>query len=240
MYAPKISLIIPCYNEAKRLNLLFNGLEEFALQWGNVCEYILVNDGSTDSTAQDIECHQFFTSGKYDAKLVNQSNTGKGGALKKGVAQASGEYILTLDADMAAKPTDLLLWLEKKKRFSPKEILIGSRELKNSKVKDLGYRKLIGNVFNFIIRLFTGLKIYDTQCGFKLYSSEAGKKLFSALQTLGWAHDVEILKRANTLGYAITEMPVNWVAIPDSKINVLEDSWKMFWEVIRISRMKMY
>jgi dolichyl-phosphate beta-glucosyltransferase len=239
MYWPKISLIIPCYNEASRLHLLFEGLEEFASRWGNTCEYILVDDGSTDTSVSDIKSHPFFASGHYNARLLSQENTGKGGALKKGVMLAEGEYILTLDADMAAKPTDLLLWFEKKRGFSKKEILIGSRELKNSKVADLGYRKVIGNIFNFIIRTLTGLKLNDTQCGFKLYSNEAGKQLFSPLQTLGWAHDVEILKRANRLGYAITEMPVNWVAVPGSKINVLRDSWTMFWEVMKIRKMKM-
>ena len=151
MYSPKISLVIPCFNEAFRLPPMFEALEQFAEKWKNVCEFILVNDGSSDSTAKDIENSSFFTSGRYDIKLIHQENKGKGGALKLGVSYATGEYILTLDADMAAKPTDLLVWLEKKKRFTPKEILIGSRELKNSHVKDHGYRKFIGNIFNFII-----------------------------------------------------------------------------------------
>jgi dolichyl-phosphate beta-glucosyltransferase len=102
----------------------------------------------------------------------------------------------------------------------------------------LGYRKFVGNIFNFIIRNMVGLRISDTQCGFKLYPKEAAKQLFAKLQTMGWAHDVELLKRANLLGYAIIEMPITWNAIEGSKINVLSDSWNMFWEVVKIRGMK--
>lgn len=238
MYSPIISLVIPCFNESDRLPLLFSALEDFEAKWQNSCEYIFVDDGSTDTTLRQLESHTFCKSTARKIKILTQANTGKGGALKLGVAHATGEYVLTIDADMAAQPTDIILWLEKKKGFSKKEILIGSRELKNSHVEDFGHRKLIGNIFNRIIRIATGLRINDTQCGFKLYEVNTAKLLFGSLQTLGWAHDVEILKRANLLGYAIVEMPVHWKAVKGSKINVLKDSWKMFWEVIRIRTLK--
>jgi len=239
MTFPFISLVIPCYNESARIGLLFDGIAEFAQQWPGRFECILVDDGSTDQTALLIQAHPFFLAHQEDIKLLQQANTGKGGALQNGVLAARGEHVLTLDADMAARPVELLNWLEKRRQFYPREILIGSRELQQSKVADLGYRKLVGNIFNILIRLITGLKIQDTQCGFKLYGREAAHALFGALQTKGWAHDVEILKRANRQGLAIVEMPLTWRAIEGSKIRVLSDSWTMFWDVVRIARLNL-
>jgi dolichyl-phosphate beta-glucosyltransferase len=238
MEAPFLSLVIPCYNEANRIDLLMQGLDEFKQQWDTTFEILLVDDGSTDQTMQILQQHNSYEHLAPYITILTQRNTGKGGALRHGVAKANGDYILTLDADMATKPTELIQWRTKRKSFYPREILIGSRELNNSQVHDLGYRKFVGNIFNFIIRNMVGLRISDTQCGFKLYPKEAAKQLFAKLQTMGWAHDVELLKRANLLGYAIIEMPITWNAIEGSKINVLSDSWNMFWEVVKIRGMK--
>ena len=238
MESPFLSLVIPCYNEANRIDLLMRGLDEFKQQWDTTFEILLVDDGSTDQTMEKVKQHASYPLLASYIKILSQSNTGKGGALQHGVSMASGEYILTLDADMATKPIELIQWRAKRKAFYPREILIGSRELNNSNVHDLGYRKFVGNIFNLIIRTIVGLRISDTQCGFKLYPKEAAKQLFASLQTMGWAHDVELLKRANLLGYAIIEMPITWNAIEGSKINVLADSWSMFWEVVKIRGMK--
>jgi len=238
MESPFLSLVIPCYNEANRIDLLMRGLDEFKQQWDTTFEILLVDDGSTDQTMEKLKQHASYPLLASYIKILSQSNTGKGGALQHGVSMASGEYILTLDADMATKPIELIQWRAKRKAFYPREILIGSRELNNSQVHDLGYRKFVGNIFNLIIRTIVGLRISDTQCGFKLYPREAAKQLFASLQTMGWAHDVELLKRANLLGYAIIEMPITWNAIEGSKINVLADSWNMFWEVVKIRGMK--
>lgn len=240
MQFPSISLIIPCYNESTRIGLLFDGIKDFSKMWMGDYEIIIVDDGSSDGTDIVIQSHPdyFNLLEKKRITFLHQENKGKGGALKLGVAHATKEFILTLDADMATSPIEIAYWLEMRRSFSKKEILIASRELKNSKVQDSLKRKFIGNVFNFIIRKAVGLQINDTQCGFKLYPREIAQKLFSSLKTLGWAHDVELLSRANKLGYAIVEMPITWNAVEGSKIKVLHDSWNMFWEVMKISRLK--
>lgn len=214
------------------------GLFQFLQQWQGSFECIIVDDGSTDSSDLAIKNHPHFPLLSSHIQILTQANQGKGAALKTGIQQAQGDFILTLDADMATEPTELIQWLKMRQTFYTKEILIGSRELKNSDVQDLGYRKIVGNIFNAIIRLFTGLPFRDTQCGFKLYPAAAAKALFDKLQTPGWSHDVEILKRANRLGYAIVEMPVHWKAIEGSKIRVVQDGFKMLFEVIRISFLK--
>lgn len=240
MLYPFVSLVIPCYNEAERVPLLFSGLQEFQHAWLGKMEVILVDDGSTDATADYIQTHPLFIALQSEHKihLIQQKNQGKGAALKAGVQLAKGDFVLTLDADMATRPIELLNWLKWKQTFSTQEILIGSRELKTSDVKDLDHRKWIGNVFNLIIQKLTHLDMQDTQCGFKLYPMAIAKPLFENLQTTGWAHDVELLVKAKRMGCPIMEMPITWKAIPGSKINIWKDSIIMFFEVLRISRMK--
>lgn len=209
-------------------------LHTFLPKWEGRVEVIIVNDGSTDDTSDKIRQHTHFLS---DAiQLYEQENTGKGGALKYGVSKSRGDYILTLDADMATEPSELFHWIQENGSWNSGEIWIGSREKNQSLVRDKPYRKFIGHCFNYVIRSLTGLKIADTQCGFKLYPGAAGRELFAVLQTLGWAHDVEILVRALRKKIDIVEMPIHWQAIEGSKIRVVRDSWKMFWEVVKIRR----
>ena len=229
MHPPFISLVIPCFNEEKRVNAMLLALEQFQKRWPHSLEIIVVDDGSTDKSISLLETQ----AGNLPLQLLTQHNTGKGGALQRGVAAARGEYILTLDADMATPPEELLTWMELRS-WDKQTILIGSREINRTKVKDKPLREFIGRLFNQIIRLLTGLAIRDTQCGFKLYPRAIGQELFHALQTLGWAHDVELLVRAKKKNISVVEMPVQWKAVEGSKIRVLRDSWTMFWEVVRI------
>lgn len=235
-----MSLVIPCYNEANRVKLLFQGIQDFKNQWQGEFEVIIVDDGSSDDTARYIQEHTCFVELCRQGKiqLIRQVNMGKGAALRTGILAAKHEYSLTLDADMAAAPTELIEW-QKSRAFQASQLLIGSRELNANDVKDHWHRKFIGNVFNLLIRLIAGLKIRDTQCGFKLYPTELGQQLFRELQTNGWAHDVEILKRAKKKGIPIIEMPLHWEAVDGSKINIVTDSLQMFVEVCRIAQMPM-
>jgi len=238
-YNGTISLVIPCYNEAGRLGHLLKTLKSFDQKWTSPLEIILVDDGSTDDTAKIIE-EKFPTnfSGDTSFNFVKlPQNEGKGGALKAGVTVATGDHILTLDADMATRPQELRKWLAKlpKKTFNTNQILIGSREHADSQVEAQGIRRLAGWIFNFFIQLFTNLNLRDTQCGFKLYPKAAAQKLFGDLKSNGWAHDVELLYRGKLAGYEIQSMPVKWDAMDDSKINLLTDSIKMFWQTVFIS-----
>lgn len=233
---PGVSLVIPCYNEAARAHRMFEGLNAFALAFVGDFEFIIVDDGSTDNSVAVIENNAMYQKWLLENKiqLIKQQNTGKGGALCSGVAIARNPYILTLDADMATQPIQLIEWLQMRKTFSEKEIWIGSRELPNSLVKDSVKRKVVGNIFNLFIRLLFSMHIRDTQCGFKLYPAQAAKTLFASLVHKGWAHDVEILTKANRTGYAIIQMPVVWNAIEGSKINIISDGIRMLKSIISI------
>lgn len=234
-----ISLVIPCYNESDRIGLLYSGIKEFIAAWPAKTEVIIINDGSRDNTQELLREHQVYKEHQNVIKIYNQENTGKGGALKHGVLKAEGKIILTLDADMAARPVELLKWTERLQNgFEENVIYIGSREHRDSEIINERFkRKLAGNIFNLIVRSVTPLKVKDSQCGFKLYDSTVAHQLFGELQTMGWAHDVELLYRAHSRKIDVTEMPLKWQAMEGSKIRLLRDSINMLREILKISRL---
>ena len=230
-----LTIVIPCYNEAARIDLLYEGMAAFLAACEGTVTLIIVDDGSTDDTGYLLARHRVYDTYKHLIRLLTQPNKGKGAALQQGVQAATGEYVLTLDADMATSPLDLLDWLHSwGGTIAPGTVFIGSREHPRSVLKHAGNRKFIGHVFNRIIRLLTPLQLNDTQCGFKLYPALAAKKHFHTLQTPGWAHDVELLYKMQEDGLRIVEMPITWSAVPGSKIRVLRDGWRMLVETIHI------
>lgn len=235
-----LSLIIPCYNESSRVEIMLQGLAEFNEKWKGGYEVIVVDDGSKDNTAQKIQevvdTKYAFLKDKLTIEVM-PANGGKGSALKRGVSLAKGDYILTLDADMSTRPTELINWERKVKDLftNTNAIHIGSRKHEEGKVEALQSRRLIGGVFNNIVQVFTTLKLKDTQCGFKLYPRQVALMLFGNMQSKGWAHDVELLYQADLNDIAIVEMPIYWVNQPESKVNVIKDSFMMFIGVLTIS-----
>lgn len=235
-----LSLVIPCYNESSRIDLMLQGLAEFEEKWKGDYEVIIVDDGSKDDTATKAQqaIDSKYAALKQKVKIHRLDvNAGKGGALKKGVSLAEGDYILTLDADMSTRPTELLNWLKRDKNLfvGHNTIYIGARKHDEGNVTALKSRKLIGGIFNGIVQAFTSLQLKDTQCGFKLYPQKAAKMLFEKLQSRGWEHDVELLYTADLNKLSIVEMPINWVNQPESKVNIFKDSIMMLLGVLSIS-----
>ncbi|NJK83941.1 MAG: glycosyltransferase [Saprospiraceae bacterium] len=232
-----ISLVIPCYNESKRLPLLIKGLEAFHSDWEHHFEILVVDDGSQDGTAPLVKQ---LLENKFPNRLFKvialPQNQGKGGALQAGVEQARGNYILTLDADMAAQPTQLIAWLKQLNGTFPENtILIASRNHALSKIEAKTHRKITGSLFNQLVQFLTPIRQSDTQCGFKLYPRFIGQLLFRELQLKGWAHDIELLYKAYYLDIPVKAMPVEWTHVNDEKIDVLRDGIKMAWQTIKIS-----
>ena len=242
-----LSLVIPIYNEAGRLHLMEGGLVELAHDaFQFQIEVLMVDDGSKDSTWEDLqvlekefsEKHGIDTNRFHLKCLQQMPNEGKGVALQKGVQEARGDWILTLDADMAARPIEVLRWqkageLNLNNKCTP-TVIIASREHPDSTVIDKSGRRIMGRIFNAITRKISRLPFRDTQCGFKLYPSELAKEIFAKLLHTGWAHDVEILMRVQHQGISIKSLPVHWTAVEGSKINPIKDSWDMFIAIIGI------
>jgi dolichyl-phosphate beta-glucosyltransferase len=237
MKYPSLSLIIPCYNESSRVAQMMEGIKEFLSVWHSDFEFIIVDDGSTDNTLALINNHLLYQNLLADdkIKIISQANLGKGGALKNGVAAAKLAYILTMDADMATHPAEVIQWARSNENvFDFNTISIASRTLPTSKLILISNRRDSGKLFNTIVRTITGLHFRDTQCGFKLYPAPIAKQLFSALHTNGWAHDVEILLHASKQNMPIQDLPITWNERAASKINVLKDGFIMLLEVCKI------
>ncbi|MBA3649141.1 MAG: glycosyltransferase [Chitinophagales bacterium] len=238
-FSGKLSLIIPCYNEEQRIKDMISGLQEFELKCSFDYEIIVVNDGSTDGTYETILSDPFFRQLKISGKFTLiqlPENHGKGYALKKGIEAATGTHLLTLDADMSARPAEILNWMSANNNKLPQdEIWIASREHSSSKIKEIPSRRRTGRIFNLLVRFFTPLKLRDTQCGFKLYPSSIGKQIFSEQRSVSWAHDVELLYHASLKGITIRDMPIVWEAKPGSKISPVKDALPMLLSVMAVS-----
>ncbi len=230
---PNISIVIPAYNEGKRISntitTTYNYLKEKHLSY----EIIIVDDGSTDTT---IEVLRDFQREIPNLKILRHKvNKGKGAAVKTGVYAANGEYILFMDADLATPIEELVKLWTNKNNF---DVVIGSRYLKSDSIKTPQpiHRKIIARLGNLFIRTMLGLKINDTQCGFKMFRKVAAKDLFSRQSRTGWSFDIEILALAKTLDYSVKEVAVNWHDKAGSHVDPINDSIKVFKDVFKIRR----
>ena len=232
-----ISIIYPVYNEEKRLKKTFLDIEKFEQKNKFIKkEFIFVNDGSSDKTLLILK--KKYKNNK-KIKIINlKKNMGKGFALKKGIKIAKKEWILTTDADCSVSNFQLIKWLKKKYITNNKYIYFGSRNHPLSKVKKKFARGIIGIIFKTLIHIFYKITISDTQCGFKIYKSVIAKKIFKKMITNGYMHDIEICLIARKYNYKITDLPVTWTHISDSKINFFSDFFKILISLIQISKHK--
>ncbi len=221
-----ISIVMPAYNEEKRIGQSLKKIRSFMNKLGQKYEIIVVDDGSVDKTIEATR--------KHNVRVVeNKTNKGKGFSVKNGVLRAKGDLILFSDVDLSTPIEELRTFLKLMKEY---DVVIGSRGLKESRiqVKQPGYRHFIGKTFNKIVRLITGLKIKDTQCGFKLFTREAARRIFPKLTIERWGFDVEVLYLAKKYGFQTKEQAVTWLNSDGSKVSPIKDSIKMFFDVLKI------
>lgn len=223
MATPFLSIIIPAHNEAERLPQALQAIQTYLAGKSFTAEVIVVENASTDQTAEVVKTWQ---SKMPYLRLISRAEPGKGGAVKEGMLAANGAYRFMADADLSMPISEL-------DKFIPPQldlpVAIASREAPGARrFEEPEYRHLIGRAFNLLVKMMVLPKIEDSQCGFKCFSAQAAEHIFP-LQTLdGWSFDVEVLAIARELGYAITEVPVDWYYQKGSRINVLKDSWRMF------------
>jgi dolichyl-phosphate beta-glucosyltransferase len=217
-----LSIVIPAYNEERRLpatlDAIFNWLD--TSPYGDA-EVLVVDDGSTDSTAAVVESRATI---EPRLRLIrNPGNRGKGYAIRHGMLEAKGDWILFSDADLSA-PIDELPKLLAAAKGQDVAIAIGSRALDRSLigVHQSQWREMSGILFNRIVRLITGLPFVDTQCGFKLFRRDAARRVFPLQLLDGFSFDVEDLFVANTLGISIIEVAVRWNNVEGTKVGLLQ------------------
>jgi dolichyl-phosphate beta-glucosyltransferase len=228
-----ISIVIPAYNEATRLPLYLDQLVSYCTSSRWVYEIIVVDDGSSDNTSDVAASYASRFAHLHVIRL--EENRGKGYAVKKGLLQSAGELRVFLDADGSVHPEEM----EKNLHYLLEEgydLFIGSRVLKGegAVLKVKWYRRFIGMVFNFLVHTLLFKGIEDTQCGFKIFKKEVVGPLFSRCYLERFGFDIEILYLAHKMGYRIKEGSVSWHHVGGSKINLVTDSIRMFFNILQV------
>ncbi len=211
-----ISIIIPAYNEEKRLPATLAAVRAYLAEtrW-EFAEIVVVDDGSTDATAQ--------VARRSGIRVIqNPGNRGKGYTVRNGMLAAQGDWALFTDADLSAPIAELeRLWSAAER--SGVQVAIGSRAVDRSLVgvHQPWLREAMGRIFNLWVRLITSLPFRDTQCGFKLFESAAAREIFRRQRLEGFGFDVEVLVIARRLGYRTVEVAVRWNNAEGTKVTLL-------------------
>src|SRR5207302_3498988 len=181
-------------------------------------EVVIVDDGSSDATANVVE--QLSPANPCFRLLRNPGNRGKGYAVRHGMLEARGEWILYTDADLST-PIEEVDKLYAAVERQGAVIAIGSRALDRSlvSVHQSVFREYSGRFFNLVMRTLTGLPFKDTQCGFKLFRADAARTVFSQQQLDGFSFDVEDLFIAKRCGLKAIEVPVRWANVEGTKVS---------------------
>ena len=230
-----LSIVIPAFNEEKRLPGTLDRILEWLKQQDlKFQEVVVVDDGSRDATAGVAE--------KYSQPpspvrlLRNPGNKGKGYAVRHGMLDAAGDWILYTDADLSA-PIEELKKLYSSAAAQNAVIAIGSRAVDRSlvAVHQSAFREYSGRFFNLVMRTVTGLPFHDTQCGFKLYRADAAKEVFTRQEQDGFSFDVEDLVIAQKLGLRAVEVPVRWSNVEGTKVTMAQ-GMRSFTDLLQIRK----
>ncbi len=229
-----ISLIIPLYNEEKRLKNSFKVIKNFLFKKKNT-EVIFVNDGSNDKSAKIIKNFiRKFHKKKLIKYISYKKNIGKGYAIKKGVLKSKKKWILICDLDMSVKPDQINNWNKKKFIKSNKEAYFASRKHSLSKIQTSIIREFLGKIFNLIIYNLLNIDIRDTQCGFKLFNKNYAKFIFRKITSYRFSFDVELVLLLKKNDINIIELPVSWIHKSGSKLSIFYDMPLMFYDILKI------
>lgn len=229
--APKLSIIIPSYNEEARLPATLERIAAYIAASSQETEVLVVDDGSKDCTAAVAQ--EFRKQIPLLRVLSNGVNCGKGFSVRHGMLEAHGHIVLFTDADLSApiEEADKLL-----AALADHDVAIGSRALDRSliSVRESRFREFAGIVFNTIVRVILRLPFVDTQCGFKAFRRERCRILFEQQRIERFGFDPELLYLARHHGLRSVEIPVRWGHSPATKVNMLRDSIQMFLDVFMI------
>ncbi len=228
-----LSIIVPVYNEETKIQKDLDSIFSYLKNKKEKYEIIFVDDGSLDNTKNIInEYKNSFT----ELKLISYfPNRGKGFAIKTGILQANGTYILFADAGLCVPYDNLEIGIELLKNGY--DFALGSRALSSSQVlvSQPSYRKIGSRLFSMIIKYMMGIsEIKDTQCGFKLFKQNEAKKIFNLNRIERFMFDAETIINAQKLGYKMKEFPVEWSNDPDSRFNPIKGTIKNFKELLWI------
>ena len=222
-----LSIIIPAYNEEKRVKAT---LEKLIEKFNKSCEILIVSE-SADKTNDIV--NKFSETAPFVKLVTSTKRLGKGGAFKKGFASSHGEIVMLLDSDLPVFISDVENVMSS---IGEIDVAVGSREIEGTRI--LVYPPLIrvfaGKVFSRLFNLLFGLHVKDTQCGCKAFKREVLEKVLPTVESNGFEFDAELLFRCKKTGYKIKEVPVNWSYKPDSKLNLFKDTISMGKGVLKL------
>jgi len=229
---PSFSIVIPAFNESVRIPATLKQVVDCVRKRGWAAEVIVVNDGSTDGTADVVRA---FARDAPEVRLIeNPGNRGKGYSVRAGLLQALGDVVMFTDADLSSPIEEAERLLDAIAQGA--DIAIGSRWLGASRQthRQPLYRQFFGRCFNAVTRAVMGLPFADTQCGFKAFTRHAAQTVFQ-LQTIErWGFDPEILFIALKRGFHVVEVPVSWGHDERTRMSYLKDGAKMLEDVATI------
>lgn len=234
-----LSVIIPAYNEEKRISNTLLDVDKYLSKQDYSYEIIVVSDGSKDKTAAIV--NKFSDLIKNLRLIDNKENHGKGWVVRQGLLEAKGRYRLFMDADNATTIDHFEKMIPLFKQGF--KVVIGSRDKKDAPgakqaVAQSFLKRQLGNFGNILIQLLAVSGIWDTQCGFKAFTNKATNDIFERCLIDRWGFDIEALAIARKLDYKIGIIPVNWVNDPESKVslkgylNTFRELFKIKWNLI--------
>lgn len=229
---PVYSIVIPAYNESARLGATLEKVLAYVRGQSWDAEVIVVNDGSTDNTAEIVRS---IAAKDPTLRLIeNPGNRGKGYSVRNGMLHADGRIILFSDADLSSPIEEAAKLLEALSAGA--DIAIGSRWLRaeTQTQRQPFHRQVFGRIFNLFLRTTLGLQFADTQCGFKAFKRPAVEAIFPLQRIERWGFDPEILFLARKFGYKVQEVPVAWGHSGGTRINPLVDGSRMVQEMFHI------
>jgi dolichyl-phosphate beta-glucosyltransferase len=233
----KLSVIIPAYNEEKRISLTLREVDAYLEKQGYTYEIIVVDNGSKDQTMAVVD--QLSKTTVQNCRAIEQPpvvvGNNKGNAVKRGIMEAQGQYMVFMDADNATPISEI-------EKFFPYleqglEMVIGSRYLDPStvKIRQPFYKVVLSRMSNILIQFVLGVHIKDTQTGFKAFNGKAAKEIFKHLSIYGWGFDMELIAIAYKLSYRVKEVPISWEEHGGSHVPLkaylqsLRDLFKIKW-----------
>jgi len=228
-----VSIVVPAYNEEANLSSTLHDMAQYLNTQDYTYEVIVVDDGSTDKTSEIAHAlAPLFSRCKI---LKNETNRGKGYAVKKGSLSSQEELMLFMDADNATRICHLKEFIEAARQGY--DLVIGSRRLKDSKVirRQPFLRRVLGTAYILLSGLILGIKVKDYNCGFKLFRRDAARQLFSQLTRHDWSFDSELIYLAKKARFKIKEVPVTWEdRKTTSKVRPFRDSINSFQSLLAI------
>ena len=232
-----LSIVVPAYNEGVRLGKSLRAIVNYLNDYASGAEVIVVDDGSTDDTAETARRELAEAKDLRTSVISYQSNLGKGRAVRLGLLASRGEISLFTDADLST-PIEEMPKLIDPIRNGEYDLTFGSRALDRSLIgtHQPWRREQGGKVFNLVVRTLTGMPFWDTQCGFKAFNMTKFRPLLDLMQIERFGFDVEFLYVAHLHGLRLKEIPVRWNNDERSKVSVVRDSARMFKEVTEIRR----